>query len=89
MTTVSCDPQSTDSAEGQGWIGKKYEVSINDKESWIINIQNTADEVVSQLGYETVKHILRKYGAKSIEDLSPSHYTEVFDELDFIANDLR
>lgn len=89
MTTVSCDPQSTDSAEGQGWIGKKYEVSINDKESWIINIQNTADEVASQLGYETVKHVFRKYGANSIEDLSPSHYTEVFDELDFIANDLR
>ena len=64
-------------------------MSINDKESWIINIQNTADEVASQLGYENVKHVLRKYGANSIEDLSPSHYTEVFDELDFIANDLR
>lgn len=89
MTIVSCDPQSTGSAEGQGWTGKKHKMSIKDKESWIINIQYAADEVASQLGYETVKHILRKYGASSIEDLSPSYYTEVFDELDFIANDLR
>lgn len=60
-----------------------------DKQIWIDNIQNTANEVAFQLGYETVKHILRKYGASSIEDLSPYYYTEVFDELDFIANDLR
>ena len=64
-------------------------MSINDNESWIINIQNVANEVASQIGFETVKHILRKYGANSIEDLSPSYYTEVFEELDFIANDLR
>lgn len=64
-------------------------MSTSDNENWIINIQNTADEVASQLGFETVKHILTKYGASSIEDLSPSYYTEVFDELDFIANDLR
>lgn len=64
-------------------------MSTRDKEFWIINIQNAAKEVASQLGHETVKHILKKYGANSIEDLSPSHYTEVFDELDFIANDLR
>lgn len=64
-------------------------MSIRDNDNWIINIQNTADEVASQLGCETVKHILGKYGASSIEDLSPSYYTEVFNELDFIANDLR
>lgn len=64
-------------------------MSIRDKENWIINIQNAANEVASHLGYETVKHIFEKYGATSIEDLSPSRYTEVFDEFDFIANDLR
>lgn len=61
----------------------------HDKQNWIDNIQNAADEVASQLGNDTVKHILRKYGASSIEYLSPCYYTEVFNELDFIANDLR
>ena len=30
-----------------------------------------------------------KYGTSSLEDLSPVHYAELFEELDFIANDLR
>lgn len=60
-----------------------------DKQNWIDSIQNAADEVASQLGNDTVEHILRKYGASSIKSLSPYYYTEVFDELDFIANDLR
>lgn len=61
----------------------------HDKQNWIDNIQNAADEVASQLGKDTVMHTLRKYGASSIENLSPCYYTEVFNELDFIANDLR
>lgn len=60
-----------------------------DKQDWMISIQNDAEEVAEHLGNETVQFILGKYGATSIEDLSPSHYDEVFDELDFIANDLR
>lgn len=60
-----------------------------ERENWLCNIQNAAIEVATLLGEETVRHILRKYGARSIEDLSPCHYSEVFDELDFIANDVR
>ena len=65
------------------------EVKMMNKKDWIINLENTAADVASLLGKETVQHILQKYDAKSIEDLSPCHYSEVFDELDFIANDVR
>ncbi|HHT14514.1 MAG TPA: hypothetical protein GXZ86_01410 [Clostridiales bacterium] len=64
-------------------------MSIDDKENWIINIQNAADQVASLLGNETVMHLFGKYSATSVEDLSPYYYIEVFNELDFIANDLR
>ena len=59
------------------------------KENWNINIQNTAEEVTGLLGDTTVNQIFSRYGASSLEELSPLHYVEVFDELDFIANDLR
>ena len=61
----------------------------SDKENWIINIQNAANEVATLFGNDEVTHILKKYGASSIEYLSPCYYAEVFNELDFIANDLR
>lgn len=65
------------------------EMKMMRKKDWIINLENAATEVADLLGRETVRHILQKYGARSIEDLSPCHYSEAFDELDFIANDVR
>lgn len=60
-----------------------------ERENWLCNIQNAAAEVTALLGQETVRFILQKYGARSIEDLSPCHYSEAFDELDFMASDAR
>lgn len=54
-----------------------------------MNLENAAAEVAALLGKETVQHVLQKYGARSIEDLSPYYYSEAFDELNFIANDAR
>ncbi len=59
------------------------------KKDWIINLENAAAEVSTLLGKETVQHVLQKYGARSFEDLNPCYYSEVFDELDFMANDAR
>ena len=59
------------------------------KKDWIINLENAAAEVSTLLGRETVQHVLQKYDARSIEDLSPCYYSEVFDELDFITTDAR
>lgn len=58
-----------------------------EKEMWRCNIQNAARDVVNIYGTEVVLHILRKYGARSIESLSSVYYTEVFDELDFMVID--
>lgn len=60
-----------------------------DSTEWQDNIRNAADEVISNsdIGAEIVTFTLQKYGASSIEDLSPSDYAEVFDELDYMAND--
>ena len=65
------------------------ETKMMSKKDWIINLENAAADVAALLGKETVQHILQKYDAKSIEDLSPCYYSEVFDELDFMANDAR
>ena len=59
------------------------------KKDWIMNLENAAAEVAAFLGKETVQHVLQKYSARSIEDLSPYYYSEAFDELNFIANDAR
>ncbi len=59
------------------------------KRDWIINLENAAADVATLLGRETVQHILQKYGARTIEDLNPAYYSEVFDELDFMANEAR
>lgn len=59
------------------------------KNDWISNLENTAAEVATLCGKETMQHVLQKYDARSIDDLSPCHYSEVFDELDFMANDAR
>ena len=61
-----------------------------DNETWMSNIQNTADNITTHpFGHEIVKHVLSNYGADSIETLTPCNYAEVFDELDYVANELR
>lgn len=59
----------------------------NKEESmWIINIETAAADVAANIGIDTVNSVFRRYGAHSLEDLSPCYYCNVFDELDFIAN---
>lgn len=60
-----------------------------EKENWLCNIQNSAEAVSKQIGYDTVEFILQKYGANSIKDLSPCYYSEVFNELFAIEADLK
>ena len=48
-----------------------------EKETWIINLEDLSSRIDS----ETVKFVCGKYGAKSIYDLSPIDYQEVWNEL--------
>ena len=58
-------------------------------ESWRISINNSADFIEKNIGVETVQVVFEKYGATSLDDLSPAHYSEVFSELYAIEADLR
>ena len=60
-----------------------------ERENWIINIENTADFICAELGSAVVDAVLARYGARSIYDLSPSDYSEVFSELYAIEADLK
>lgn len=60
-------------------------------ESWMANIAIAAFEVAAghPFGDEIVEHVLSEHSAATIEDIAPSDYSEVFNELDYIATDLR
>ena len=60
----------------------------SERENWIINIENSAAVVESQLGWEVVKSVFERYGAKNICDLNPKDLPEVFSELYAIEADL-
>lgn len=61
----------------------------NERRNWIINIENSAAVVESQLGWEVVKSVFERYRAKNICDLNPTDLPEVFSELYAIEADLR
>jgi len=54
---------------------------------WKINIENSANAVCSMYGQEVVNSVFRRYKAQSIDTLSPCYYSEVFADLEQIAND--
>ena len=65
------------------------EMKMMSNQDWIINLENAAADVATLLGREIVQHVLQKYGARTIEKLNPAYYSEAFDELEFMANDVR
>lgn len=60
-----------------------------ERENWIINIENTASYIASEIGEEVVASTLYKYGVSSIEQIASSDLAEVFSELYAIEADLR
>ena len=61
----------------------------DERENWIINIENTASTISSQVGSAVVDAVFQKSGAKSVEDLNPNDLQDVFNELYAIEADLR
>lgn len=57
--------------------------------NWIVNIENTASTISSQLGSAVVDGVFQRYGVHSVEDLNPSDLPDVFSELYAIEADLR
>ena len=64
-------------------------MTSNERRDWVIKIENSAAVVESQLGWEVVKSVFERYGAKNICNLNPKDLPEVFSELYAIEADLR
>lgn len=60
-----------------------------ERENWLINIENSASFIASEIGNEVVEATLYKYGVRSIEQIASSDLSEVFSELYAIETDLR
>lgn len=57
------------------------------KRDWIINIENAASRVAAEYGKAVVDSVFRRYGAHGVCDLASCYYSEVFADLEQIAND--
>ena len=62
-------------------------VTHDDREMWRINIENDADQVCSIYGAAAVDGVFQRYDATYFDDLNPSHYEEVFGDLELMIND--
>ncbi len=65
------------------------EMTREERNNWILNIENTAAYIASEIGEAVVASTLYKYGASSIEQIASSDLAEVFSELYAIEADLR
>ena len=59
-----------------------------EREKWIINIENSAAVICSQLGSAVVDSVFKRYNAHGTHDLNSSHLADVFSELYAIEVDL-
>lgn len=57
------------------------------KSDWEINIENAANAAAAEYGSSTVKSVFARYDAHGFYDLSSCYYSEVFSDLEIIAND--
>ena len=54
---------------------------------WLTNIENAADAVAAEYGSEVAQSVFQRYDAHGTYDLSPCYYSEIFADLELIAND--
>ena len=59
----------------------------SEKRMWLTNIENAADAVAAEYGSEVAQSVFQRYDAHGTYDLSPCYYSEVFADLELIAND--
>ena len=57
------------------------------KQMWQVNIESAAAAVAEQYGNDVVQSVFRRYDAHGLYDLSTYYYSEVFGDLELIAND--
>lgn len=60
-----------------------------ERENWLINIENTAAYIAEENMAYTVDFILERYEVRSFDELASSELSAIWNELDVIAADLR
>ena len=61
---------------------QKYEI-----EMWLTNIENAVDAVTAEYGSSAVNSVFARYDAHGFHDLSPCYFSEVFADLEMMADD--
>ena len=64
-------------------------MTTNEKDSYIISIEQSASIISSRVGSAVVCSVFQKYGAHSVEELNPCDLPNVFSELYAIEADLK
>lgn len=59
----------------------------SEKEMWETNIENAASTVAAEYGNAVAKSVFARYVAHGFYDLASCYYSEVFADLELIAND--
>lgn len=54
---------------------------------WKTNIENAASRVAAEYGSAVVNSVFARYAATGLHDLASCYYSEVFADLEQIAND--
>lgn len=56
-------------------------------EMWEISIENAASTVAAEYGSSAVNSVFARYDAHGFHDLSSCYFSEVFADLEMMAND--
>ena len=59
----------------------------SEMELWTINIENAASRVAAEYGSAVVSSVFARYEATGLHNLESCYYSEVFADLEQIAND--
>lgn len=54
---------------------------------WKINIENAASVVANEYGSSTVESVFARYDAHGFYDLASCYFSDVFSDLEMMAND--
>ena len=63
------------------------EMKSSERLMWEINIETAASRVAADYGSSVVDSVFARYDAHGFYDLAPCYYSEVFADLELIAND--
>lgn len=62
-------------------------MNTNEVQMWKINIENAASVVETEYGSSAVESVFARYDAHGLHDLTSCYFSEIFADLEMMAND--